>query len=178
MFPDVQTENSLAAARKQIRSVLIRSGVDGKFPVADDQPGPTGAKAAQAGSGKFLLKSGKGTKRRIDRRRKTPLGLSATALFHERPEERVVPVAAAVVADGVANIFWDGIEAFEQIVDGLGLQTGLTLQGLVEVGHVSAVMLVMMDLHRLGVDVRFECVKRVRQRGHSKCHGFILQSEI
>jgi len=115
---------------------------------------------------------------RVDGSRKIALRLSAAAFLHQRPEKRVVPVAAAVVADGVANIFWDGIEAFEQIVDGLGLQTGLTLQGLVEVGHVSAVMLVMMDLHRLGVDVRFECVKRVRQRGHSKCHGFILQSEI
>src|SRR5439155_8757289 len=178
VYPDVQTKNSFSATRKQVRSVLIRSRVDGKFPVADNQPGPTGAKAAQASSGKFLLKSGKRAKRRIDRRRKIPLGLSATALFHERPEEHVVPVAAAVVADGVANILRDRVEAFEQIVDGLGLQTGLTLQGLVEVGNVSAVMFVMMDLHRLGVDVRLKCVKRVRQRGHGKCHGFILQSEI
>src|SRR5207244_10799578 len=108
---------------------------DGKFPVADDQPGPSGTKAAQTGSSKLLLKSGKGTKRRIDRGRKIPLGLSATALLHQRPEERVIPVAAAVVADGVANIFWDGIEAFEQIVDGRRLQTALTLPGLAEVGR-------------------------------------------
>src|SRR5207245_9050936 len=47
-----------------------------------------------------LLKSRKGPKCRVDRRRKIPLGLSPTALFHQRPEERVVPVAAAVVANG------------------------------------------------------------------------------
>src|ERR1700731_2514878 len=32
-------------------------------------------------------------------------------------------------------------------------------------------MFVMVDFHRLGVDVWFERVERVRQRGHCKCHG-------
>ncbi len=68
-------------------------------------------------------------------------------------------MAAAVVADGVANVFRDRIEAFEQIIDGLGLQIGLAFQGLIEIGHVGAMMLVMMNFHRLGVNVRLKCVK-------------------
>ena len=35
--------------------------------------------------------------------------------------------------------------------------------GLVQVGDVGGMMLVVMDFHRLGVDVRFESVERIRQ---------------
>jgi len=87
-------------------------------------------------------------------------------------------VTAAVVADGVANILRDRIETFEKIIDRLRLQRGLPFQGLVEVGNVGAMVFVVMDLHRLGVDIRLECVERIRQRGDGKSHGFFLQSEI
>ncbi len=33
----------------------------------------------------------------------------------------------------------------------------------------------MVDFHGLGVDVRFEGIERVRQRGHCECHGFFLR---
>ena len=87
-------------------------------------------------------------------------------------------MAAAVVADGRADILGDGIESFQQVVDRLGLERGLAFQGFVQIRNVGAVMFVVMDLHRSGVDVGFQCVKRIRKRGHAKCHGFFLQSEI
>src|SRR5258708_27977365 len=87
MFPDIQPEDSLATAREQIGSVLIRRGVDSQFPVSDHQPCPAGTKAAHPAGCKFFLKSGKRPKRGVDSRRKIPLGLSPTPLHHQRPEE-------------------------------------------------------------------------------------------
>ena len=87
MFPDVQPQDGLAASREQIGGVLIRRGVDGQFPISDDQPRPAGTEAAQTRGSKFFLKSSKRPERRADRSRKIPLGLSATALFHQRPEQ-------------------------------------------------------------------------------------------
>ena len=40
----------------------------------------------------------------------------------------------------------------------------------VGVGHVRRVVLVVMDLHRLGVDVRLEGIERVGQLGQLKGH--------
>src|SRR3989442_15972822 len=91
VFPDVQPQNGLTTTGEQIWSVLIRSGVDGQFPVSDDQPSPSGTKAAQASGRELFLKSSQRPKRRVDRRRKISLGLSATTLFHQRPEQGVVP---------------------------------------------------------------------------------------
>src|SRR5580700_11930063 len=47
----------------------------------------------------------------------------------------------------------------------------MAFERLVEIGYVGAVMLVVMDLHRFGVDVRFQRVERIRQGGNCECHG-------
>ena len=73
----------------------------------------------------------------------------------------MVPVSAAVVSDRHADVFWDGIESFQQVVDGFGLQGGLAIQGLVQIGHVRAMMFVVMDFHRPGVNVGFQCVEGI-----------------
>src|SRR5258708_21951247 len=104
VFPDVESQNGLASTSQQIGSVLIRRRVNSQLPVSDDQPGPAGTKAPQARGCEFFLKSRERSKRGIDGRCKASFGLSATSFLHQRPEKRVVPVAAAVVADGAPNI--------------------------------------------------------------------------
>src|ERR1700687_5095967 len=89
MLPDVQPKDGLAASREQIGSVLIRCGVDGQFPISDDQPCPARTEAAQTRGSKFFLKSSERPKRRADSSRKVSLGLPATALLHQRTEEGV-----------------------------------------------------------------------------------------
>jgi len=81
VLPDVQAKNSLAVAREQIRSVLVRCRVDGQFSISDHKPRPARTKAAQPSGRKFLLKTGKRSERRVDRRRKISLGLPASAFF-------------------------------------------------------------------------------------------------
>src|SRR5216684_7072918 len=51
----------------------------------------------------------------------------------------------------------------------------MAFEGFIEVVDISGVVLVMVDFHGLGVDVRFEGIERVRQRGHCECHGFFLR---
>src|SRR5205814_2417397 len=98
------------------------SRINGQLSVFQNEPCPARAKSPQARSRKLFLETGKRTKRRVDRRRKVPLGLTSPAFFHQRPKQRVVPVSAAVVSDRHADVFWDGIESFQQVVDGFGLQ--------------------------------------------------------
>src|SRR6185312_1744505 len=47
-------------------------------------------------------------------------------------------------------------------------------QRFVQIVHVSAVMLVVMDLHRRFVDVGLQRVRRIRERGKGKCHVVLL----
>ena len=42
MLPDVQAQHCLAAPGKQVRRVLIGSGVDSQLPISHDEPGQAG----------------------------------------------------------------------------------------------------------------------------------------
>ena len=62
-----------------------------------------------------------------------------------------------------ANIFGHSVEVLDQIFDGFGGQLGLVLERVIDVSDVSLVMLGVVDLHRARVDMRLECVVRVRE---------------
>jgi hypothetical protein len=76
----------------------------------------------------------------------------------------VVGVSAAVVADRDAHVFRDGIEIREDVLDGLLLETRAGGDRRVEFAHVRSVMFVVVNLHGLRVDVRFERVVIVVER--------------
>ncbi len=84
----------------------------------------------------------------------------------------MVPVAAGVVANRGANIVRYGIETLQEIVERFGLKISMAVERLVEVGNVGAMVFVVMDLHGFGINVGFECVERVRQRGTVNATGF------
>src|SRR5213075_2528491 len=54
---------------------------------------------------------------------------------------------------------------------------GIVRQGLVQIRDVRSVMLVVMDLHRLGIDVRLECVERVGELRHFKARREDVRTE-
>ena len=83
---------------------------------------------------------------------------------HQLPEERVVPVAAAVVADRRLDVVRDAVDVLDQVVQALLMQLGVLVERGIEVGDVRLMMLAVMDLHRLAVDMRFERGGVVRQR--------------
>ena len=89
---------------------------------------------------------------------------------HPRPELCVIPVAAAVVADGRTDRLRDAVEAVEQIVDALALELGRLLERRVQIGDVRLVMLSVMNLHRLRIDVRLERRDVIRKLRKFVCH--------
>ena len=76
----------------------------------------------------------------------------------------MIRMAAAIVANSGADIFGDGVQILEQIVDRFILKVGVRLEGFVLICDISSMVLVVMDFHGFGVDVRFQCVERIRQR--------------
>ena len=75
----------------------------------------------------------------------------------------MVHVAAAIVTHGGADVFGNrGAVVGEQFLDRFILQVGMRFERLVQVRHVGAVVLLVMDLHRGLVDVRLECVRGIR----------------
>ena len=73
-------------------------------------------------------------------------------------------MAAAVVAHNAANLFGDGIEICDQVVNRLGGQRRKIRQGAIHIVDVGLVVLVVVQLHRLSVDERFKCGVVVGQR--------------
>ena len=74
----------------------------------------------------------------------------------------MVPMSATVIANCGANIFRNGIQILQQIVERFGLELGVAFQSLVQVVNVGAVMFVVMNLHSLRVNMGLQCVKRIR----------------
>ena len=74
-------------------------------------------------------------------------------------------MAAAVVADDAADVFRNGIQILDQVFDGFVRELGFVLEGVVDVGDVSLVMLGVMDFHRARIDMRLERVVGVGQFG-------------
>jgi len=68
----------------------------------------------------------------------------------------VIDVTAAVVPDGGADRVRHLAETSQQVLDRQIGQLGIRLEGRVQVIDVSLVMLIVMELHRPGVDVRLQ----------------------
>jgi len=85
-------------------------------------------------------------------------GIAAALGFHDFPEHGVVDVASAIVADGAANVFRDGVEVADEIFGGLAGEFGMLFEGGVQILHVGGVVHVVVKSHRLLIDDGFECV--------------------
>ena len=63
------------------------------------------------------------------------------------------------------------VPMLHQLVEALVVEFGVLVERGVQIRHVGLVVLAVMDLHRLGVDVRFERRGVVRQRRQGMSHG-------
>ena len=91
------------------------------------------------------------------------MGQATAAWTHDLPEERVIVVATAVVANNHTNGFGNGVKIGDELFKRLRLKVRVILQGIVQVGDVCLMMLAVVDLHRLGVDMGLERGKIIRQ---------------
>ena len=160
MFPDIVANHRLVAIGD--RAVLVRRGNDlQRTLLVHDEPGPAAAESSDAGGlelGLELINAAEGCG---DRLGQFADGCRSATRGEQFPEEGVVGVTAAIVADGITNAFGNSREVGDQLVHGLGGQLGVILQRIVEVIDISSVMLVMMDFHRARIDVWLERVEGV-----------------
>ena len=83
-------------------------------------------------------------------------------------------MAAEIVADGEFDAVVQRVQIAEDVLDLRRSQLRIGLGDIVEVGDVGSVVAVVMDFHRLGVDVRLERIGRIdqrRQRERPGCGG-------
>src|SRR5690606_8199235 len=162
VLPDVEAEDRGVAVHD--RRVLVGRRVALQLAAAiDDQPGPAGAEAAGGLLLEPLLELLEAAEGAVDRLAQLAAGLTAAVRAHDLPEEVVVDVPAAVVADGRAGLLGDGVQIAEELLGALALQLGVLLDRRVEVVRVGGVVLAVVNLHRPRVDVRLEGVLGVRQ---------------
>src|SRR5580704_7693059 len=107
VLPDIETEHGFASEHEGC--VLIRCRIDSELAILDDEPSPPRTEAAQAGGGEFFLKAGEGAKSGLNGIGEIARRLATTALFHLGPEERMIPMAAGIVADGTSDILRNGV---------------------------------------------------------------------
>src|SRR5947209_19817582 len=82
-------------------AVLVRRAQDLELGARDSEPRPAAPEPAGGGGGQLLLERDEAAERLLDRVGQRAARLAAPALAgrrHDRPEQRVVVVAAAVVA--------------------------------------------------------------------------------
>jgi hypothetical protein len=170
MLPDVDAEDRDPTAVHKW-TVLVRGAGHGQIAIAaDDHPCPTAAKATDTGLIDRVFERVETAEGGIRGRSELAGRLTTAAWAHDLPEHRVVDVAAAVVADRGPLVFRHPVKALYQFLGAHCLELGVAGNGVIDVGHVRAVMLVMVNLHRLRIDMRLQRRVVIWKRRKLECH--------
>src|SRR5690606_18977264 len=169
VLPHIEAEDGGIAVHH--RRVLVGRAGDGELSVfGDDKPRPAAAEAGGCRLGEGFFKRLEAAEGLVDGGRELTRGLLGAAGLHDLPKERVVVMATPVVADGGADVFRYAVKVLEELLDALLGEVGMALQRGVEVVDVSSVVLIVMDPHRLLVDVGLQRVVIVGQRWQLVSH--------
>ena len=89
----------------------------------------------------------------------------------------MIRVPAAMIADRSPDVLGHLVDIAQQLLDRLIVEFRI-LDGLVQIRDVRGMMLIVMDLHRPGIDVGFQGIERVGQRGELVRHVDFLLREV
>ena len=173
MLPHVESEHGNLPFHE--RAVLVGGAEHLELAARDGKPRPAAAEPGRPGCGQLLLERREAAERLLDRVGEGAARLTAAALArrrHDRPEQRVIVVAAPVVAHRGTDVLRHARDAAEQRLEALLVQRGMLVERRVQVAHVRLMMLAVVDLHRLGVDVRLQRGIVVGQERQSVLVGF------
>src|SRR5271170_3912826 len=106
VFPNVEAEQR-RFARAQ-RRVLIWSRLNLQRVAIQNQPSPAAAELSERDLGKFFLERVETVEAGVNRFRQLTSRFAAAVFFHHLPEDRMVVMTAAVIADGGADAFRNG----------------------------------------------------------------------
>jgi len=175
VLPNIDDEKSLALAFDG-RVGAIMAALDAKLAiVAEDQEDPTTAKVADSSCGESLLELVKAAEAGVD------LLLELVAHFvgglvlgasHAKPVEVMVEQLASLVAHGTSR------SSLHDGADGLVLELCRSSSKFSQLGGVALVVLLIVELHSLGRDVRLKSILGIRKfnssvSGHS-CLSYLL----
>src|SRR5580765_1321631 len=129
MLPDIETQNRGLVVHEG--AILVRAAGDFELAVGDGQPRPTAAELRRRGVAEQLLELRKVTERALDGVGQGAAWLTTAAFSggrHDRPEQRVIVMAAPVVTHRGADVVRDGGYAAQQLVDGFCEELGVFVQ--------------------------------------------------
>ena len=114
VLPNVVAHDGVQALRDG--TVLVGSGDNFHFAlIVGGEPDPSTAELARTGGIELFLKLLKSPNVFLMTSPTGPAGSPPPSRFHDAPEHGVVHVAAAVVADGIANVFGNRIQVAQEI---------------------------------------------------------------
>ena len=172
VFPDVDAVNGGAAGHDG--RVLVGEGFDEKFSVfATTEPGPAASEDAHRAFGHFLLPLFITAKGFVDLLGQFVLGFLSW-IGEGFPEDGVVRVTPGIVTDGGADLGRHRFQVAEKFLEGFFLEVWVRGDGFVEIVDVGGVMFVVMQGHRLGIDIRFERIGCIGKRGQGERPSFAL----
>src|SRR5262249_7215768 len=116
VLPHVDAEDRSVAVH--VGAVLVRVALDRELAGGvSDEPAPPAAELADRGLGQLLLEGGVSAEGAGDRVPDAAGRLAAATWTHDRPEDRVVRVAARVVAQDVPDVLGHRADAAQQVLD-------------------------------------------------------------
>src|ERR1700733_6366229 len=92
------------------RCVLIWRGFNFQFLASQNQPRPAAAELSERGFGEIFLERAETAEAGVDRPGQIARRLAAAVFLHHLPEKRMVVMTAALIADGGADFFRNGIQ--------------------------------------------------------------------
>src|SRR6266567_953583 len=168
MFPHVIAHDGVEAIGQRIILVRGRNHLQAAGAVRDE-PCPTRTKALRARIIECCLECIKGAKSTVNRAGQLTGRCTTTIGLHNLPEHRVVGVTTTVVTYSGANALRDLAETPDNVFYYEGCKI-VILQSSIQIVYIGCMMLIVMQLHRLGIDVRLKRIVVVRKWWKLECH--------
>ena len=162
MFPDIDSEQGGFSIQE--RRILIRRRNDRKFAILLHKPGPTASEALECRIGELLFECLKRAKVLFDGIGEFSCRLTTAIGRHHKPKLAVIEVSPDIVTQPNADRLWGFVEIGEEFFRCELGEFGLIGEELIGVRDVGLVMLIVVDPHCLGIDVRLKGLVSVGQR--------------
>ena len=169
MFPHVAGQQRLVGGSQRRGSVGRVDDVDRTVSFLH-QPGPAGTEVGRGGLGEFFLELVQRTPLGVDRVGQCATRSAAAVRLQAIPEKGVVPDLGGVVEQAAGRLLDDVFEG--------SIFEFRALDQVVQVGHVSLVMLAVMVFQGFLGHVRLQCIHGIGQGRESVFHrqSFLLLS--
>ena len=147
------------------RRILICSARNGKRSIRSrNQPRPSASKALYARFGHRSLQGIHGAKSSVDCCEQITGWFLCAARCQDIPEQIMVCMSAAIVANGSTDCIRNICEVGNQCIDRKLRELRAVLERSVQVVDIGLMMAVMVDFHGKRIDVWLKCIECVGQR--------------